>query len=69
MRIYILRVVRRNGLLWLYLKIYGLSIFFMDESDTIHLALDKNETRTDKKSLEKEHRKLEETLFLSNSVR
>lgn len=69
MRIYILRVVRRNGLLWLYLKIYGLSIFFMDESDTIHLTLDKNETRTDKKSLEKEHRKLEETLFLSNSVR
>ena len=46
-----------------------LSIFFMDESDTIHLTLDKNETRTDKTSLEKEHRKLEETSFLSNSVR
>lgn len=35
----------------------------MDESDTIHLALDKNETRTDKTSLEKEHRKLEENCF------
>ena len=41
----------------------------MDESDTIHLALDKNEIRADKTSLEKEYRKLEETLFLSNSVR
>ena len=41
----------------------------MDESDTIHLTLDKNETRTDKTSLEKEHRKLEEASFLSNSVR
>jgi len=41
----------------------------MDESDTIHFALDKNETRADKTSLEKEHGKLEETSFLSNSVR
>lgn len=30
------------------LKIYGLSIFFKDESDTIHLALDENETRAEK---------------------
>ena len=33
------------------------------------VPLDKNETRTDKTSLEKEHRKLEEASFLSNSVR
>ena len=69
MRIYILRVFRCNDRLWLYLKIYVLSILSMDESDTIHLALDKIETRANKTSLEKEYRKLEETSFLSNSVR
>ena len=69
MRIHIFHVFRCNGRHWLYLKIYGLSIFFMDESDTIHLALDKNEIHANRMSLEKGHGKLEDTSFLSNSVR